>query len=75
MKILYIVCLALSTLVGFWHFTVPYLFKWYSYIPAQYKNLVVRIDRTNFFFSLLMTGHAVILMIMRRKYSMETKKS
>jgi hypothetical protein len=67
MKILYTVGLALSTLVGLWHFTVPYLFKWYSYIPAQYKNLVVGIDWTNFFFSLLLTGHGCILMIMRKK--------
>lgn len=67
MEVLYIIGLVLSTLVGIWHFTVPYLFQWYSYIPAQYKNLVVGIDWTNFFFSLLLTGYSLMLVIMKKK--------
>jgi hypothetical protein len=67
MAILYIVGLTLSALVGLWHFTVPYLFQWYSYIPNQYENLIVGIDWTNFFFSLLLTGYSLILIIMRKK--------
>jgi hypothetical protein len=34
---------------------------------AQYKNLIVGIDWTNFFFSLLLAGHSIILLIMRKK--------
>jgi hypothetical protein len=67
MKILYTIGLGLSALVGLWHFTVPYLFQWYSYIPSQYKNLIVGIDWTNFFFSLLLAGYSIILMFMRKK--------
>jgi hypothetical protein len=67
MEILYIIGLSLSTLVGLWHFTVPYLFQWYSYIPNEYKNLIVGIDWTNFFFSLLLAGYSLILIFMKKK--------
>jgi heme exporter protein D len=67
MEILYIIGLILSALVGLWHFTVPYMFQWYSYIPSEYKNLIVGIDWTNFFFSLLLSGYSIILVFMRKK--------
>jgi hypothetical protein len=67
MEILYTLGLSLSALVGLWHFTVPYLFQWYSYIPNEYKNLIVGIDWTNFFFSLLLTGYSLILIFMKKK--------
>jgi lipid-A-disaccharide synthase-like uncharacterized protein len=64
---LYIIGLSLSALVGLWHFTVPYLFQWYSYIPNEYKNLIVGIDWTNFFFSLLLSGYSLLLLAIRKK--------
>ena len=67
MIVLYIIGLSLSTLVGLWHFTVPYLFQWYSYIPNEYKSLIVGIDWINFFFSLLLTGNSLLLIIMWKK--------
>jgi hypothetical protein len=67
MEIVYIIGLILSSLVGLWHFTVPYMFQWYSYIPSEYKNLIVGIDWTNFFFSLLLAGYSIILIFMRKK--------
>ena len=33
---------SISMLVGLWHFTVPWLFGWASYIP--YATLVVSIN-------------------------------
>jgi hypothetical protein len=66
-KILYALGLGLSALVGLWHFTVPYLFQWYSYIPARYKNLIVGIDWTNFFFSMLLAGYSIVLISMIKK--------
>ena len=66
MKIIYIIGLSLSTLVGIWHFFVPYLYQWYSYIPNEYKTLIVGIDWTNFFFSLFLTGYSVLLIIFRK---------
>ena len=67
MEIIYITGLVLSALVGLWHFTVPYLFHWYSYIPHEYKNLVVGIDWINFFFSLLLTGYSLLLIFFKKK--------
>jgi hypothetical protein len=67
MEILYSIGLALSTLVGLWHFTVPYMFQWHSYIPNEYKNLIVGIDWTNFFFSLLLAGYSLILIFMKKR--------
>jgi len=67
MVVLYIVGLSLSTLIGLWHFSVPYLFQWYSYIPNENKSLIVGIDWINFFFSLLLAGYSLLLVIMRKK--------
>jgi hypothetical protein len=67
MMVLYIVGLSLSTFVGLWHFTVPYLYQWYSYIPDDYKSIIVGIDWINFFFSLLLSGYSLLLLIMRKK--------
>lgn len=66
-KTLYYTGLGLSLLVGIWHFFVPYMFQWYSYIPEQYENLTVGIDWVNFFFSLLLTGLSAILILMGKK--------
>jgi hypothetical protein len=74
MEVLYIIGLSLSTLVGLWHFTVPYLFQWYSYIPNEYKNLIVGIDWTNFFFSLLLAGYSLILIFMKKKIFTKNKE-
>jgi hypothetical protein len=67
MAVLYIIGLSLSTMIGLWHFSVPYLFQWYSYIPNENKSLIVGIDWINFFFSLLLAGYSLLLIIMRKK--------
>jgi len=74
MIVLYIIGLSLSTLVGIWHFFVPYLFQWYLYIPSEYKSLVVGIDWINFFFSLLLTGYSLLLLIMGKKVFSKNKE-
>jgi hypothetical protein len=43
------------------------MFQWHNYIPNEYKNLIVGIDWTNFFFSLLLSGYSIILIIMKNK--------
>lgn len=58
----YYVGMSLSLLVGLWHFTVPTLFQWGSYIPAEYSNLMVGIDWINACFSLLLSGLSVLLL-------------
>jgi hypothetical protein len=67
MRILYFLGLILSGLVGIWHFFVPAMFQWHNYIPNEYKNLIVGIDWTNFFFSLLLSGYSIILITMKKK--------
>jgi len=67
MKTLYLIGLILSTAVGLWHFSVPYLYQWQSYIPNEYENLIVAIDYVNFFFSLLLSGYSLLLIFFRKK--------
>jgi hypothetical protein len=74
MIVLYIIGLSLSTLVGLWHFSVPYIYQWYSYIPNEYKSLIVGIDWINFFFSLLLSGYSLLLIIMRKKVFSKNKE-
>jgi hypothetical protein len=66
MKILFFIGLGLSMLVGTWHFFVPYLYHWHSYISDEYKTLIVGIDWTNFFFSLFLTGYSILMIIMNK---------
>lgn len=66
-KTIYYFTVILSTLVGFWHFFVPWMFQWYDYLPMQYKNLIVGIDYTNLCFSLLLFGLSLLLIILGRK--------
>lgn len=61
-KGLYFAGLILSMMVGIWHFFVPAMFQWSSYIPAEYENLIVGISWTNYFFSLMLTGLSAILL-------------
>jgi len=74
MKILYLIGLILSALVGIWHFFVPYLYQWYSYIPNEYRSLIVGIDWINFFFSLFLTGYSILLIIMKEKIFNKNKE-
>ena len=36
---------------GIWHFAVPSLYRWWSYVPDAPQTLVEAVDATNFFFS------------------------
>ena len=50
---------SISMLVGLWHFTVPWLFGWASYIP--YATLAVSINYVNLCFSFLLSGLSLLL--------------
>lgn len=65
-KIVYHITLVISILVGFWHFFVPNLYKWYDYLPMQYENLIVGIDYTNLCFSALLFGSSFVLILLRK---------
>ena len=52
---------AISLLVGLWHFTVPWMFGWASYIP--YETLVVPINYVNLCFSFLLSGLSLTVIL------------
>lgn len=66
-SIIYYITVITSALVGFWHFFVPCVFRWYDYLPMQYENLIVGIDYTNYCFSLLLFGLSVMLIILGKR--------
>lgn len=57
----------LSLLIGLWHFSVPYLFQWHSYIGDGYEALRVGIDWINFFFSLFLAGLSLLMLVYGKK--------
>lgn len=58
--------LVLSVATGIWHFAIPYIYHWQSFIPNAPRAISVSIDWINFFFSLLLTGHSLLLLRFRR---------
>ena len=66
-KIIYYISVVISALVGLWHFFVPWMFRWYDYLPMQYENLIVGIDYTNYCFSLLLFGLSVMLIMLGKR--------
>ena len=66
-KPFYYIGTTISLLFGIWHFFVPYLYDWFLYIPA-YENLVVGIKYTNFFFSLLLSGLSILLVVLGGRF-------
>lgn len=63
---------SISMLVGLWHFTVPWLFGWASYIP--YATLVVSINYVNLCFLFLLSGLSLLLLLWGKKYLQRIKK-
>jgi hypothetical protein len=72
-QILYYFTVVVSTLVGLWHFFVPWMFQWYDYLPTEYENLIVGIDYTNYCFSLLLFGLSLMLIVLGRKVLSQNK--
>ena len=66
-KVIYYITVIVSMLVGLWHFFVPWMFRWYDYLPMQYENLIVGIDYINYCFSLLLSGLSLLLTVLGRK--------
>lgn len=59
--------LIISFGLGVLHFFIPHIFKWYSYIPDAPRSLIVSIDWLNFFFSLLLSGFSLLLLIFQNE--------
>lgn len=73
-RFLYYFTTILSSLVGLWHFFVPWMFQWYDYLPMQYENLIVGIDYTNYCFSLLLFGLSFLLVILGKRALSRSKE-
>lgn len=67
-KIIYNVAMYIAIVVGLWHFVVPYLYDWYSYLPGIPDILRVSIDWINFFFSLFLVGYSVLLLLVQKEF-------
>ncbi|MEG0291832.1 MAG: hypothetical protein RR495_04115 [Anaerovoracaceae bacterium] len=60
-KFCYYAGMVLSLLVGLWHFFIPHLYGWYSYIPKEYQVLSITIDYVNICFSMFLFGLSALL--------------
>jgi len=57
----------IGSLVGIWHFFVPYSSNWFSYIPDAPIEIYQSINYVNFCFSFLLVGLNLILMTVQKK--------
>ena len=64
-QIVYYMGATISLLVGLWHFTVPWMFGWASYIP--YETLVVPINYVNLCFSFLLSWLSLTVILWGKK--------
>ena len=64
-QVMYYAGTAISLLVGLWHFIVPWMFGWASYIP--YETLVVPINYVNLCFSVLLSGLSLTVILWGKK--------
>lgn len=60
-KILVLISSVASIGFGIWHFFVPTIWKWYSYIDINATELVAAVRAINVFFSL-----SLVLNVLRR---------
>ena len=67
-KILTTIGSVISIGFGIWHFFIPDIWNWYSYIDKSAPELVIAVRAINIFFSLLhvLLGIANILLVFRK---------
>jgi len=66
-KVLINIGLIISFGFGVGHFFIPYVINWFEYIPNTPKTLVISIRWTNFFFSFVLTGYTLILLLLQKR--------
>ncbi len=73
-KILTYIGSIVSIAFGIWHFFVPTIWKWYSYIDVKAQELVLAVRATNIFFSLslVLIGVMNIVLVSNRYSSKHT---
>lgn len=70
LKILTTFASIISIGFGIWHFFVPVIWNWYSYIDKTATELVIAVRAINIFFSLLLVllGAANIITVFRKHF-------
>lgn len=73
-KILAVSASIISIAFGIWHFFVPKIYNWYSYIDVNAKELVLAIRAVNVFFSLslVLIGIMNIILVLNKHTSKTT---
>jgi hypothetical protein len=73
-KILTYIGSLIAIAFGMWHFFVPSIWKWYSYIDIKAPELVLAVRATNIFFSLslVLIGVINIVLVSSRHSSKHT---
>lgn len=66
-KVLFNIACIVGSLVGIWHFFVPYSSNWFSYIPDAPIEIFQSINYVNFCFSFLLVGISLLFMIVQKK--------
>ena len=66
-KVLFNISCIIGSIVGTWHFFVPYSSNWFSYIPDAPIEIIQSINYINFCFSFLLTGFSLLLIIVQKK--------
>lgn len=59
-----LLCGAVTLGFGIWHFAVPALYRWQSYVPDAPDSLERAVEATNFFFSLSLSMVGVTSIVM-----------
>lgn len=65
--VLFNIACIISSLVGIWHFFVPYSSNWFFYIPDAPTEIIHSINYINFCFSFLLTGISLMLILVQKK--------
>jgi len=65
--VIFNVACIIGSLVGIWHFFVPYSSNWFSYIPDAPIEIYQSINYVNFCFSFLLVGLSLILIVVQKK--------
>lgn len=66
-KVLFNIACIVGSIVGIWHFFVPYSSNWFSYIPDAPTEIIQSINYINFCFSFLLVGISLLLIIVQKK--------
>lgn len=66
-RVLFNIACIIGSLVGIWHFFVPYSSGWFSYIPDAPTEIFQSINYINFCFSFLLAGISLLFIIVQKK--------